>query len=98
MDADTTHVSFVAHNAGVREAIEAQLPRLRSLLEASGLQLGDVDVNQSGSQDERRPAGQPQGHGGRRGTSSLATSKVGASDVGESHRHGRDNALIDVHA
>ncbi|NJN50998.1 MAG: flagellar hook-length control protein FliK [Gammaproteobacteria bacterium] len=48
MDADTTHVSFVAHNAGVREAIEAQLPRLRNLLEASGLALGDVDVNQSG--------------------------------------------------
>lgn len=45
---DQASVQFSAHHAAVREALEAALPRLRDMFEASGVQLVNVDVS-SGS-------------------------------------------------
>lgn len=42
---DQASVQFTAHHAVVREALEAALPRLRDMFEASGVQLVDVDVS-----------------------------------------------------
>lgn len=45
MQNDQASIQFSSHHAVVREALEAALPRLREMLEASGLQLVDVDVS-----------------------------------------------------
>jgi flagellar hook-length control protein FliK len=45
MQNDQASIQFTAHHAVVREALEAALPRLREMLEASGVQLVDVDVS-----------------------------------------------------
>jgi flagellar hook-length control protein FliK len=45
MNNDQASIQFTAHHAVVREALEAALPRLREMLEASGVQLVDVDVS-----------------------------------------------------
>ncbi len=42
---DQASVQFTAHHAVVREALEAAMPRLRDMFEASGVQLVDVDVS-----------------------------------------------------
>jgi flagellar hook-length control protein FliK len=42
---DQASVQFTAHHAVVREALEAALPRLRDMFEASGVELVDVDVS-----------------------------------------------------
>ena len=63
MQNDQASIQFTAHHAVVREALEAALPRLREMLEASGVQLVDVDVSgqqsfagrQHGAHDPDRP-------------------------------------------
>ncbi len=42
---DQASIQFNAHHAGVREALEASLPRLRDMFEASGVQLINVDIS-----------------------------------------------------
>ncbi|MDJ0757799.1 MAG: flagellar hook-length control protein FliK [Woeseiaceae bacterium] len=44
----TANVSFVAQHAVTRDAIEQALPRLKSLLEQNGIDLGDTSVDQQG--------------------------------------------------
>lgn len=53
MDSDLAHVNFTVQSSA-REAIESYLPRLRALLEDSGLTLGDVDVSTSNEEDNQR--------------------------------------------
>lgn len=65
-----THVSFYAHDAQVREALEQSLPRLRELLGAQGLQLGQSHVGDQASQQQQQPnpdGGSMAGFGDRRG-------------------------------
>jgi flagellar hook-length control protein FliK len=53
---DGTSIQFTTHSAAVKDAIETHLPRLRELLEGSGLNLVDVNVSQQqqrGAQGER---------------------------------------------
>lgn len=45
MNQDQANVSFTALHANVKEAIESNMTRLRDMLDASGLQLGETDVN-----------------------------------------------------
>ena len=45
LNAEQTHVQFIAQHAVVRDAIEEAFPRLREMMEASGLSLGDVNVS-----------------------------------------------------
>ena len=43
---DQAHVQFMTHNGSVREAIEDAIPRLREMLEQTGLSLADASVEQ----------------------------------------------------
>jgi flagellar hook-length control protein FliK len=52
---DGTSVHFLAHSAAAREAVESSLPRLREMLEGSGLNLLDVNVAQQQEQRGRSP-------------------------------------------
>jgi len=49
VDKEQANVSFQAHNPLVRDSIEAALPRLRDMLSAQNLNLGDVNVSQQQS-------------------------------------------------
>ena len=53
MDSDLAHMNFTVQPAA-REAIENYLPRLRALLEDSGLMLGDVDVETASQEENKR--------------------------------------------
>ncbi|WOJ96635.1 flagellar hook-length control protein FliK [Congregibacter brevis] len=56
-EGDQTKVAFTAETSAARDAIEQSLPRLREMLEQSGLQLANADVGEQGLQGE---AGQGQ--------------------------------------
>ena len=45
MNQDQANISFTALHANVKEAIESNMTRLRDMLDESGLQLGEADVN-----------------------------------------------------
>ena len=60
---DEARITFTAHHAAVREAVEAALPRLREMLGSSGVSLVQVDVSAQGGRDQRAP-GEPGGQGG----------------------------------
>ncbi len=94
LQADTTHVAFSAQHAGVRDALEGQMPRLRAMLEEAGLSLGNVDVAHSGSRGAGDPgtarsySGSPGGDGGRRrGRGRVAS--LAASGGSLDHRSAR---------
>ena len=55
-DATDTKVSFVVETSQARQAVEAAMPRLKELLEQSGLSLADSDVTEQHRQsaDEKR--------------------------------------------
>lgn len=53
---DQAHVQFVAHHATTREALEAAMPRLRDMLNESGLNLAQSDVSQHSFRDNDRNA------------------------------------------
>ncbi|MGZ5000686.1 MAG: flagellar hook-length control protein FliK [Methylomonas sp.] len=53
---DQTTVSFTAHHAGVKEAIEAALPKLREMLSEQQLNLADVNVSQQQSEQRQQPS------------------------------------------
>lgn len=57
---DQTSVTFLAHQAVVRDALEAALPRLRELFEQQSLQLVRADISDPGSRQDRQP-GSPSG-------------------------------------
>ncbi len=68
---DKATVWFVTHSTTAREALETALPRLREMLDATGLELGEASVSQheSGhSTPDRAPpelwAGEPELHSG----------------------------------
>ena len=45
-EGDETRVSFVVENSQARSAVESSLPRLRDMLEQSGLSLSDAEVTE----------------------------------------------------
>jgi flagellar hook-length control protein FliK len=65
MDGDKASIAFTSHHAGVRDALEASLPRLRDLFTAQGLNLVNVNVSQqdAGSGHGQTTAGNRQGPG-----------------------------------
>jgi len=62
VNGDQTTAQFVAATPAARELIEQSLPRLREILEQSGINLGQTDVGTSGQPDSS-------GEGRRHGTS-----------------------------
>lgn len=53
---DVTTVTFNAHNASVRDLLESNVVRLREMMEANGVTLGDVNVD-SGSREQSQQSG-----------------------------------------
>lgn len=72
---DQTHVTFASPHAGVREALEGQMQRLRDLFIEQGMNLLDVNVSDQSMSRGWQGQGQGDGDGQQRGTgtgSSLA--------------------------
>jgi len=91
MAQDQASIQFVSHHAGVREAIEAAIPKLREMLGAQNLNLADVSVTQQSFSDHRDYRGAQQAYdqqsqSGRQGHSSPADRFGGA--VSASHADG----------
>ena len=76
---DQTSAQFVAATPAARELIEQSLPRLREILEQSGISLGQTDVGTSGQpgDPERSPRGS-QWRGGGNTDEGLAANAVPA--------------------
>jgi flagellar hook-length control protein FliK len=53
---DVTTVTFNVNNASVRDLLESNVVRLREMMEANGVNLGDVNVD-SGSRDQSQQSG-----------------------------------------
>lgn len=66
MEARDAHVRFVVQDAALRETLDAHLPRLRQLLEDSGLRLADVSTG--------LPGGSAQDSAGRNGFGGRSSS------------------------
>ena len=76
---DQTQITFLAHHAVTKEALEAGLPRLREMLGESNLNLVNVDVGQKDS-----AAQQSQGDGAESSDSGVGNGLAGDDDaVGE---------------
>lgn len=58
MSHDQANISFVAHNAATREALESALPKLRESFQENGMDLSHADVSEHGAeqQDEEKEA------------------------------------------
>ncbi len=59
VDGDRTHISFLASQANVRDAVDAALPRLREMFAEGGVSLGDVTVGHRDGGDGRGGQGTP---------------------------------------
>jgi flagellar hook-length control protein FliK len=55
---DQASIQFSSAHSMVREALEAALPRLRDMFDASGVELVDVDVSGQSSAGEQRAGGE----------------------------------------
>ncbi|MFK8066764.1 MAG: flagellar hook-length control protein FliK [Gammaproteobacteria bacterium] len=53
---DQAHVQFIANHSSVKEAVEDAIPRLREMLEQSGLMLADTDVSQQSADNGQATA------------------------------------------
>ena len=53
VEGDRTHISFLASQANVRDAVDAALPRLREMFAEGGMSLGDVTVGHRDGGDGR---------------------------------------------
>lgn len=52
MNAEQTHIQFVSQHSVVREAIEDAFPKLRDMMNQSGVNLGDVNVSDQKTSQE----------------------------------------------
>ena len=88
MDGTQVSAEFQSGHAGVRQAIEASLPRLREMLGQQGLQLGQTDVGQrhAGSGAPARRDGDTPSQGGSPVDAQLPS------------RHVRTRGLLDEYA
>ena len=94
LQADTTHVTFTAQHAAVREALEGQMPRLRALLEEAGLSLGNVDVAHSGN----RGAGDSGTARSYAGPQTASATDLDVTDASPRWQRRTETSLIDLHA
>lgn len=58
MQHDQANISFTANNAGVREMLEASIPKLREMLGSQQLNLVDVNVSQQSFSGQQNPQAQ----------------------------------------
>ena len=90
---DGTSVHFTTSSAAVKDVVEANLPRLRELLEGSGLSLVDVNVAQ---QQQRGAPGQREAFDNSASTSRGLLANLQQSEVTPSVR--RSVGLVDDYA
>lgn len=90
---DQTSAQFVAATPAARELIEQSLPRLREILEQSGISLGQTDVGTSGQPGD--PERSPRGNTWRGG--SNTDEGIAASAV-PTHWAKRGEGLVDTFA
>jgi flagellar hook-length control protein FliK len=69
---DQANAQFVSQHAAVREAIESAMPRLRDMLAAGGITLGNASVSadsfrEQAQQDTRNPMPRASAHAGTDG-------------------------------
>jgi flagellar hook-length control protein FliK len=57
MQQDQASINFTAHNTGVKEILEASMPKLREMLQSQQLNLAEVNVSQQSFSGQ---GGQPQ--------------------------------------
>ena len=76
-------VSFNAQNASVRELLEANVHRLREMMESNGVELGDVNVG-NGEPDAQYASEQ----GG------TGSGQAGSGDSGDGHADAEDTELV----
>ncbi|NOT85323.1 MAG: hypothetical protein HOP02_11220 [Methylococcaceae bacterium] len=75
MQQDQANIAFTAQNAGVKEILEASIPKLREMMQAQQLNLAEVNVSQQ-SFSEQGQANSPffgAGEGQKRNASGLDT-------------------------
>ena len=75
---DQTSAQFVAATPAARELIEQSLPRLREVLEQSGINLGQTDVGTSSQSNNSSEGQRGKAWGGQRGTDDGTTPHVAA--------------------
>ena len=90
---DGTSVHFTTSSAAVKDVVEANLPRLRELLEGSGLSLVDVNVAQ---QQQRGAPGQREAFDSSANTSRGLLANLQQSEVTPAVR--RSVGLVDDYA
>lgn len=105
---DQATVTFTAHNAAVKDAIEAALPKLREMLGGQQLNLADVNVSQQQSEQKQprdffQAAGGQQGRGGNPGQNddTGAPANQAGNDIVEEIEAGRaiaSNGLLSLFA
>jgi len=87
MDADQqANIAINVQNAGVREAVEAALPRLREMLNAQQIGLADVNVSQQQQQGQgnaRQAMEEAQGESNKENADQLAQSSELDEDVND---------------
>ncbi|MDH5691565.1 MAG: flagellar hook-length control protein FliK [Gammaproteobacteria bacterium] len=101
LQGDQASVAFSAQHGAVREAIEAAIPRLREMMNESGLNLANVDVNTQSGQQGREHAS----NNDAQGEASLAQSHNGEGFFDEAEmgnhpaqHHIRSDRLLDIYA
>lgn len=98
MNKDQTQVTFLSPHAGVRDALEGQLSRLRDMFAQQGMNLVDVNV----SDQSRGWQGQGEGGGRNAGRADSGGSQdeenvLGVSEISGSRISG-DRGLVDYYA
>lgn len=88
-EGDQTKVAFTAETAAARDAIEQSLPRLREMLEQSGLQLAQSDVGEQGLNGGAQHDEQ--------GQQSLAETEPSEADTGVLVASGQASSRIDTY-
>jgi flagellar hook-length control protein FliK len=101
VNGDQASVAFSSAHQEVRHALESALPRLREMMDQSGLSLGSATVS-AGTQGQAQEQGQRQGGGGPR-FGSQGTDTVAGTDTVEAPRVRRttlvgDNGMVDTFA
>lgn len=97
---DDANVTFVAHHPGTRDALEAAMPKLRDMMQQSGLNLVQSDVSHQsfGQQGQQASGG---GNGGQHGgtTQDATLDNAGAAALsGELPLHGGALGAVDYYA
>lgn len=98
LNGDQASAVFTSPHAEVRQAIEDALPKLREMLSASGINLGDANVGSQQSQQQREAAAQFAGASRSTGETAILSGDSQSGTVGVSAPLQRGRGLVDLFA